>query len=71
MELVLRETQELRMGWLHRKEEWKCVSVVCGGVFAALAGTLMMPMLCVGSLVSLDPVSQSSTFSVIKPYMTM
>ena len=57
MEHVMKETQGLWMGWLHRKEEWKCVSMVCGGVFAALAGTPMMPMLYAVNLAFLEQVS--------------
>ena len=58
MEHALKEIQGLWMVLLHKKEEWKCVSMVCGGVFAALAGTPLMPMLYADSLVFLDPVSQ-------------
>lgn len=37
-EHAMKETQGFWMGLLRKKEEWKCVSMEYGGVFAVLAG---------------------------------
>ena len=57
MEHAMKGTQGLWMDLLNKKEEWKCVSMMCGGVFAALTGMPLIPMLYAGSLASLDQVS--------------
>ena len=58
MEHAMKETRALWMGLLHKKEEWKFVSVVYGEVFAALAGMQLMPMLYAGSLALVELVSE-------------